>query len=140
MKSRLFYIKAELLESHDKRDDALAAYGKMIELAEQGSDAWLYGQQRMANLLVELGRPQEGLAIFERVLGEPEMELPIKINILACKATAQLAGGNLQAAQETAQLAKKLAAAVEVSDVADFWLDEANQRIDAVLSEVGGGK
>jgi thioredoxin-related protein/tetratricopeptide (TPR) repeat protein len=139
LKSRLFYMKAELLETNDKRDEALAAYGKMIELAEKGSDAWVYGQQRSANLLVALGRPQEGLAIFERVL-EVELQLPIKVNILSCKAAAQLAAGQREAAVETAENAKKLAAAVEVSEVADFWLGDANQRIEAVLTDAGAGK
>lgn len=140
LKSRLFYMKAEMLQMHGRRDAALAAFEKMTELAERGSDAWVYGQQRAGNLLVGLGRPQEGLAVFERVLGEAALELPIRISLMSCKAAAQLELGARADALETARAAKKLASAVQVDEVADFWLREANQRVDAVLQEVDSGK
>jgi hypothetical protein len=133
-------MKAEMLQSHQEGDKALEAYGKVLELAEKGGDEWLTCQRTMGNLLVELGRPQEGLAVFELVLGEADLELPLRVNFMSYKAAAQLACGQREAALETVEAAKKLAATVEANEAADYWISDANERLDSVLKEAGENK
>jgi thioredoxin-related protein len=140
MQARLFLMKGQMLDHSGSRNDALAVYENLIQLAEQGSESWAYAQQRVGDILVQLDRGQEALQVFDRALAHEELELPIKISMMSSKAAAQLATGDRKAAMATARAAKELIAAVQVGAIADYWLDEANQRIDAVLKEAESGK
>jgi tetratricopeptide (TPR) repeat protein len=140
LKARLFYMKAEMLSSQDKPEEAILAYEGLTQFAEAGSELWIHGQQQRGQLLMQHGRAKEALDTFTQALEQPELELPTKIGLMASKAAAELAIGNRDVAVATARAAKELAAAAEVGVVTDFELSEAKERIEAVLKEEGGGK
>lgn len=135
MKAQLLFTKGQILQSAGKQEEALTAYNQLVELGEKGTQIWIYGQQFRGDLLEEVGRSKEAIAVYDELLAVDGLEMPMRIGVLASKASALSAAGDRPAAVATARKAKELMAAVQQDEVAELRLDEAKQRIDAVLSD-----
>lgn len=137
IKANLVFTKGQVLQSAGHNEEALAAYEQLAKLGEKGAQFWVYGQQYRGNLLEELGRAEEAVAVYDEMLSVESLQMPFRINALARKASAELAAGDRAAAKATATQAKELATALGSDELSQPWLEEANRRIEAVLSEVG---
>ncbi|MAF83990.1 MAG: hypothetical protein CL797_07810 [Chromatiales bacterium] len=91
---------AQLLESEERSDEAVAEYSQLIELAPK-DDASFKARNRIVTILVRQDRPEEARELIEKIL----TERPGNVDALLARAAFNFASGQYDAVIVDARLA-----------------------------------
>ncbi|MDO4262955.1 MAG: hypothetical protein Q4C67_02035 [Deinococcus sp.] len=128
-------VQGQALNALGRSEEALAAFGRAVELAQHGDRP--YAQHELAVALLDLDRPLEAQEMLETIAREPDY--PFQAEILADLAECDYRLGQLAQAQAGAEQALRQGAVVPASLVLGnvaleyYHLDDALAHFERVI-------